>query len=127
MTPARFTEADHEVTPTVLPASGAPVVALASTTTYVVAPVAAFQDALTVKLSAGLVRVICRPLTGPGFGGGLASAGAKPRPTAIAAAVTATAVIEGRERIAAYVWSRESSSRGCHGERPRGRRPDVED
>src|SRR5215217_5409786 len=43
-TPVRSTEADHDVAPTVLPASGAPLAALVRATTYVVAPVAAFHD-----------------------------------------------------------------------------------
>ena len=114
VTPARLTEADHEVTPTLLPARATPVCAFVSATAYVVAPVAAFQVASTVKFSAGLVNVIARPVTGPGLGGGLASADATPRPTASAAAVRAMAVMRAA-RDAANVWSRESSSRGRHG------------
>ena len=57
VTPVRFTEADQVVTPTLLPASAAPVVALVRATTYVVALAAAVQFAATVKWSAGLVKV----------------------------------------------------------------------
>src|SRR6478735_7785530 len=93
VTPVRFTDADQLVTPTVLPARAAPVVALVSATTYVVALVAAVQLALTVKLSAGLASVTARLVTGPGFTGGLAWTGAANAETVRAVTVAAAASI----------------------------------
>ena len=93
VTPVRSTDADHAVTPTVLPARAAPVVAFVSATTYVVALVAAVQLALTVKLSAGLVSVMARLVTGPGFTGGLAWTGAASAETVRAVTVAAAASI----------------------------------
>ena len=74
VTPVRFTEADHVVTPTLLPPSGAR------------GRVGERDDVRrgvgrrvpgggTWKLSAGLVSVMARPVTGPGLTGGLARAG----------------------------------------------------
>ena len=75
VTPARFTDADQVVVPTLAVASWVPVVALLRTTEYVVASVAAFQVALTRWLAAGFVTVMASPVTGPGLTGGLARAG----------------------------------------------------
>ena len=57
------------VVPTEALVMAAPVVALLSATSYVVAPIAAVQVADTVKLSAGLVSVMARLVTGPGLTG----------------------------------------------------------
>ena len=119
VTPVRLTEADQVVTPTraagqAVPRSGR----WSATTTYVVASVAAFQVALTVKLSAGLVRVIARPVTGPGFTGGLASAGTAPSPTTSAVAVTAMAVMRAAKSTRQTCGHVKVPPGGATGERP---------